>query len=130
MTPGVNYHKRIKGDSLEFSFKDGETEYQVKSDRLYRVKVGRLTGLWFRLRGIKKRFKIGFQDKKTEAIQVPDQVKVSSRLMKEVNESRALDKAMRGEFKVPLDLKKILLIMGFIVVVIIAYVLVTGEVVI
>lgn len=130
MGPGVDHHVRISGDSLEFSHKHGEKEYEVKADRLYRVRVGRITGLWFLLRGIKKRFLLGYQYEKTEPISPEGELKVTARVLREVNESKALGKALRGEFKLPMDLKKILLIMGFIVVVIIAYVLVSGGIVV
>ena len=125
MSPGVNQHYRIDGDSLEFEHEHDGKKYQVKADRLYRVRVGKLMGLWFRVKGIRKRFLIAFHHKKTKPIE-PVEIKVSARVLKEVNESRALGKALRGEFKLPMDLKKILLIMGFIVVVIIAYVMVMG----
>lgn len=126
MSPGVNHHEIISGEKLEFIHDMDGTEYEIKSERLYRVKVGPLTGLWFRLRGIKKRFIVSFQSEQTEPIAPAGELKVTARILKEVNESRALDKALRGEFSMPLDLKKILLIMGFVVVVIIAYVLVMG----
>ena len=125
MSPGVNDHFRIEGDSLEFEHEHGGKKYQVKADRLYRVRVGMMTSLWFRVKGIKKRFLVAFHHKKTSPI-APVDVKVTARVLKEVNESRALGKALRGEFKLPMDLKKILLVMGFIVVVIIAYVMVMG----
>ena len=126
MKPGVNDHFRIEGDSLEFEHEQDGKKYQVKADRLYRVRVGKMTSLWFMLKGIRKRFLIAFHHEKTKPIE-PVEIKVTARVLKEVNESRALGKALRGEFKLPMDLKKILLVMGFIVVVIIAYVMVTGE---
>lgn len=129
MSPGVNEHIRIEGDTLEFEHEHKNKTYQVKADRLYRVRVGTLTSLIFRLKGIKKRFLIAFHHKKTSPIK-PVGIKVSARVLKEVNESRALGKALRSEFRLPMDLKKILLIIGFIVVVIIAYVMVTGGMVI
>lgn len=126
MSPGVNDHQIVSGVELEWEFEhDGKT-YEIKSDRLYRVKVGRVVGLWFYLRGIKKRFLIVFQHEKTEPI-TAEEVDVSTRVLKKVNESKALGKALRSQFAVPMDLKKILLIIGFIVVVVIAYVMVTGE---
>lgn len=127
MRPGVNKHIRISNDELEFEHTENGKKYKINPDRIARVKVGRITSAIFRVRGIKKRFLIVFQHKKTESISAKAP-KVSGRVLKQVNESRALGKAMSSEFKLPMDLKKILLIMGFIVVVIIAYVLVTGEV--
>ncbi len=125
MSPGVNHHYRIEGDSLEFEHIHDGKKYQVKADRLYRVRVGKPTSLWFMVKGIKKRFLIAFHHKKTKPIE-PVDIKVTARVLKEVNESRALGKALRSEFRVPFDLKKILLIMGFVVVVVIAYVMVMG----
>jgi hypothetical protein len=129
MNPGVNDHVIVKGPELEFSHTHDGKDYEVKSDRLYRVKVGRLTSLWFYLRGIKKRFLIVFQHEKSKPV-TAQTVKVSTRVLKKVNESRALGKALRSQFAVPMDLKKILMIIGFLVIVVIAYVIVTGEVVI
>lgn len=125
MSPGVNDHYRIEGENLEFEHAHDGKKYEVKADRLYRVRVGLWMSLWFRVKGIKQRFLIAFHHKKTSPIK-PVDVKVSARVLKEVNESRALGKALRSEFRVPFDLKKILLIMGFVVVVVIAYVMVMG----
>lgn len=126
MNAGVNKHELIRGNQLDFKHKIGTREIEIKSDRLYRVKSGKLRGFYMILRGIKQRFIVVYQDTKTEPISPPE-VKVSANVLREVNESRALDKALRSEFSVPMDTKKILLIIGFVIVVIIAYVMVTGE---
>lgn len=127
MKPGVNKHKMIRGSSLEFEHKYELDTYAIKSDRLYRSKPGKLRKIYMKVRGVQERFFVVYQDKKKEPI-APPEVKVSAEILREVNESRALDKALRSEFHVPMDLKKILLIIGFLIVVIVAYVMVTGEV--
>lgn len=127
MSPGVNDHQIISGAALEWEFTHEKKKYQIKSERLYRVKVRLPLRVWFYLRGIKQRFLIVFQHKKTKPV-TAEEVEVSTRVLKKVNESKALGKALRSQFAVPMDLKKILLIIGFLVVVVIAYVMVTGEV--
>jgi hypothetical protein len=126
MRAGVNTHKMITGSELDLTHTEGSTKYTIKADRLYRVRPGRLARLIMRFKGVKQRFAIIFQQGKKTGISPPE-VKVSARVLKEVNESRAIDRALRSEFKVPLDLKKILMIIGFVVVVIVAYVYVMGE---
>lgn len=130
MKPGVNKHERVTGSQLEFTHTDDTTDYKIKSERLYRVKVGKFTGLLFRMRGIRQRFLVGYQHNQTDPIAPPDEIKVSARVLKEVNESRALDRALAGEFNLPMDPKKILILMGFVVIVAIAYLMITGGIVI
>ena len=129
MRPGVNPHKFVRGNSLDFEHEHESKKYKITSDRLYRVKPPIFTRFIFMLNGINQRFIVVFQKGKKKPIS-PQDVTVSSRILNEVKESRALDKALRGEWSVPWDLKKILIVMGFIVIVAIAYLVVTGEVVI
>lgn len=128
MTPGVDSHFTVYGDKLDFKHKVGEKEYVIKAERLYRIKPGILRKIVYKFRGIKESFIIVYQDNQTEPL-APVKVKVSARILKEVSESRALDKALRAEFKVPWDLRKILMVIGFLVVAIIVWVLISGEVV-
>ncbi len=128
MEPGVNRHSFIRGDSLEFEHKVNDKTFKIKPDRLYRVKPGLIGGIKMRLMSVTTRFIVVYQMGKTEPTQ-PEEVKVSSRILKEVHESRALDKSFRSEFSSPMDLKKILLIVGFLVIAVIVYILVSGEVV-
>jgi len=129
MKPGVNPHKFIRGSSLDFVYEHESNKYNITSDRLYRVKPGLFTRIMFILKGINQRFIVVFQKGKKTPI-APQKVEVSSRILNEVKESRALDKALRGEWSIPWDLKKILLVMGFIVLVAVVYLVVTGQVVI
>jgi hypothetical protein len=118
MRPGVNIHKRITGSELEFETKDGG------------VKVSPLERILFKLRGIERRFIVTFQHGETDPIKPLDGIDITSRVLKQVNESRALDKALRGEFKMGTDLKKLIMIIGVILVVVIAYVLYSGGIVV
>lgn len=127
MKPGVNDHVMIRGSSLDFKHEIDGTEYEIKSDRLYRVKPGFPVRIWMKIRSVRGRFTVVYPHKKTEPI-APTEISVTARILKEVKESRALDKALRGEFKVPMDMKKILLIIGFIVIVSVIYVLMSGEI--
>ena len=127
MNPGINKHELIRGGCLEFKHKIGDKEYEIKPDRLYRVKPRRLDKIIMRVKSVKKRFAVVYQYEKNEPIK-PESVKVTAQLLKEVNESRALDKALRSEFSIPFDLKKILLVVGVLVVAVIVYVLVSAEV--
>lgn len=127
MRPGVNDHIFVRGDSLDFEHEHDSKKFNITSDRLYRVKPGIFTRFMFKLKGINQRFIVSFQkDKKTPIS--PQSVKVSSRILNEVKSSRALDKALRGEFAVPMDLKKLIIIMEFIALVAVVYVLMTGQV--
>jgi hypothetical protein len=72
---------------------------------------------------------VTFQDGQTEPIS-QGTVKVTSRILKEVNESKALDKALKGEFRMGMDLKKILMILGIVLVVVISYVLYSGGLIV
>lgn len=125
MRPGVNDHVLIRGSKLDFIFEHDKKKYQIKSDRLYRVKPPRPLRLWWRFIGVKERFLSVYPHGEKEPIG-PTQVKVTTRILKQVNDSRALNKAMSSEFKVPWDLKKILMIVGFVVIVAVVYVLVMG----
>ena len=125
MRPGVNDHVTVSGSSLDFKHAHGNKNYEVKSDRLYRVKPRFPVRLWWWFIGVKERFTTVYRHKQTVPVE-PIPVQVTSRILKEVHESRALGQAMRSEFKVPMDLKKILMIVGFLVLVAIVYVLVMG----
>lgn len=127
MTPGVDKHFTVYGDSLDFKHKVGDQEYEIKAERLYRFKPGRARKILHKFRGIKESFVIVYQYEKTEPL-APVTVKVSARILKEVSESRALDKALRSEFSVPWDLKKIIMVIGFLVLAVIVWVVISGEV--
>ena len=127
MRPGVNDHVMIRGSSLDFEHEINGKKYEIKSDRLYRVKPGLPVRIWMKIRSVRERFTVVYPYKKTKAISPPD-VTVTARILKEVNESRALDRALRSEFKVPMDMKKILLIIGFLVICSVIYVLMSGDI--
>lgn len=125
MRPGVNDHVTVRGSSLDFKHEHGKKEYEVKSDRLYRVKPRFPVRFWWWFIGVKEKFITVYRHKQTVPVE-PIPVQVTARILKEVNESRALGQAMKSEFKVPMDLKKLLMIVGFLVLVAIVYVLVMG----
>ena len=127
MTPGVDKHETVYGDSLDFNHKIGNKTYKIKAERLYRFKPKLPRKILHKFRGIKQCFIIVYQDKKTEPL-APVDVKASARIIKEVSESRALDKALKSEFSVPWDLKKILMVIGFLVIAIIVWVVISGDV--
>ena len=127
MTPGVDKHFTVYGDSLDFTHEIDEKKYEIKAERLYRFKPSLARKIFYKFRGIKQCFIIVYQHKKTDPL-APVDVKVSARILKEVSESRALDKALRSEFSVPWDLKKILMVIGFLVIAIIVWVVISGDV--
>ena len=127
MTPGVDKNVIVYGDSLDFNHKIGNKTYNIKAERLYRFKPKLARKILHKFRGIKQCFIIVYQHKKTDPL-APVDVKVSARILKEVSESRALDKALRSEFSVPWDLKKILMVIGFLVIAIIVWVVISGDV--
>jgi len=129
MGPGVNQHEMIRGNSLDFEHDHDSKKFKITSDRLYRVKPGILKRLLFKFVGINQKFIVIYQKGKKLPVS-PVDIKISSRVLGEVKESRALDKALRSEFAVPMDLKKILMIMGFLIIAVIAWLVVTGQVVI
>ena len=126
-TPGLDTHFTVYGDTLDFSHKVEEKEYEIKAERLYRLKPKILKKMWYKLRGIKESFIIVYLNGKTEPL-APVKVEVSARILKEVSESRALDKALRSEFAVPWDLKKILMVVGFLVIAVVIWVVISGEI--
>lgn len=128
MTPGVNPHETVYNDELEFSHEFRNRTYEIKADRLYRLRPGKARKYFNRLRNVREVFTVAYLYKKTKPLG-PISVNVSNRILKEVNESRALDRGMRGEFKLPMDMKKLLMVVGVIVVVIVAYILVSGDLV-
>ena len=129
MKPGVNEHEMIRGDELSFNHEHGSKEFKITSERLYRVRPPIMKRIQFKLVGINQRFIVVFQDGKTEPIQ-PVNVNVSSRILSEVKDSRALFKALKNEFSIPMDLKRIVIIIGGIMIVALVYLVATGQVVI
>ncbi len=131
MKPGVNQHFELKGKSLNFDFRyddKGEAKtFNVKSDRLYRIKLGWRARLKYWFRGRQALFWVQFREGSDEPVNLP-KYEVSARILHEVNESRALDKAMDSEFKVPWDLKKFVIVFGVIVIGAIVYLYMTGQV--
>ena len=129
MKPGVNEHKMIRGDDLDFLYKYGSVDYEITSERIYRVKPGIITRFKFMLVGINQRFMVIFQEGKTVPLE-PVKVKVSTRILGEVKDSRALFKALKNEFAMPMDLKKIIIIVACVVIVALVYLVATGQMVI
>ncbi len=127
MIPGLNDHQVVDGDELDFTHKVGEKEYAVKAERLYRLKPRFLKGLWYKYKGIKTSFIVVYQHEKTDPV-APVEVAVSARILKKVSESRALDKALKSEFSAPWDLKKILMVIGFLVIAVVVWYLISGDV--
>ena len=127
MTPGIDDHVTEYGDKLDLTVDVNDKEYEIKAERLYRLKPKVHQRLWNKGRGIKQSFITVYQHEKTEPL-APVTVKVSSRILKEVSESRALDKALRSEFKVPWNLKTILMVIGFLVVAVVIYFVISGDV--
>ena len=127
MRSGVDDHVKIRGSSLEFEHKINGTKYTIEPDRLYRIKPGIGGKIWKWITGVKESFLVIYQHKNTKPISTP-KVQISARILKEVHESRALGTALKSEFKIPMDLKKIALIIGFVVIAAVVYVLVTGEI--
>lgn len=128
MKPGIDEHTKIRGSSLEFETPEiGEKKYKIKADRLYRVKPGQIGKLVKWIKGISGSFIAVYQDGETDPIETPS-VKISARILKEVQNSRALGSALKSEFKVPMDLKKILLIVGVVIIGAVVYILMSGEI--
>jgi len=129
MRPGVNYHEIFRGDKLEFEREYEKKKYKITSERLYRVKPPIMKRIQFKLMGINQKFIVTFQDKKYVPLE-PVTVKVSSRILGEVKDSRALFKALKNEFSIPMDLKRIVIIIGGIIIIALVYLVATGQVVI
>ncbi len=127
MTPGIDDHHTVYDDELSFEHEVGNKTYDIKAERLYRLKPGFLGKLGDKIVGVKERFIVVYQHNETEPI-APGEIAVSARILKEVGESSALDNALRSEFNVPWDLKKILMIIGFLVIAVIVWFLISGDV--
>ena len=129
MKPGVNHHEMIREDKLSFNHEHEKKEFKITSERLYRVKPPIMKRIQFKLVGINQRFIVVFQYGKTDPIQSVN-INVSSRILSEVKDSRALFKALKNEFSIPMDLKRIVIIIGGIMIVALVYLVATGQVVI
>jgi len=129
MEAGVNKHIFTRKNDLNFEYENDSDTYQIKSDRLYRVKPGILGRLIYKLKGINQGFIVIFQKEKKAPV-APVDVKITSNVLGEVRDSRALSKAFKAEFSVPMDLKKLLIIMAFVVVGVLVFLVMTGQVVI
>lgn len=129
MRPGVNSHIRVYSKTLEFKHKNGDLELEIDTDRIYRVKPSFAERIKFRIQGVSNKFTVIYREKKKAPVSF-ETSEVSSRVLKIIEESRALEKAMRDEFSIPWDLKKIVLIFGFLLVVAIVYLVATGQVVV
>lgn len=129
MRPGLNDHKFTRGDELDFQHDHDSKKYEIKSERIYRVKPGLKTRIQFKIVGIRQRFIIVFQDNKTEPL-TPVNVKISARILAEVADSQALKKALKNEFSVPMELKRIVIIIGLVILAAVIYLVATGQMVI
>jgi len=129
MDAGVNKHIFTRKNELNFGYENDSETYQIKSDRLYRVKPGLIGRLIYKLKGINQGFIVIFQKEKKVPV-APVDVKITSNVLGEVRDSRALSKAFKAEFSVPMDLKKILIIMGCAVIGVLVFLVMTGQVVI
>ena len=120
-------HRWIKtrNDSMAFNHTEGETEYSIETKDLYEIEPGAMTRLKWRLKGIKSGFIVVF-DKENKPIgyQAPSK---SAYLLKTVEESRALSKALRDEFKKAIEGKTLFMYVILIVVAIVAYLVITGQ---
>lgn len=129
MRPGVNDHEFFRSENLDFNHDHDSKKYEIKSERIYRVKPGLLKRIQFRIVGINQLFIIAFQDGKTEPIK-PGTVIITSRSLGEVNDSQALKKALKNEFAIPMDLKKIVIIIGCVLLAVVVILVATGQLVI
>lgn len=129
MKPGVNDHEFFRSEKLDFNHDHDSKKYEIKSERIYRVKPGLLKRIQFRIVGINQLFIIAFQDGKTEPIK-PGAVKITSRILGEVKDSKALKKALKNEFAIPMDLKKIVIIIGCVLLAVVVILVATGQLVI
>ncbi len=128
-SPGVDEHITVYGDKLDFEQEIEKKKYAIKAERLYRVKPGLWMRIFNKFRGVKESFVIIYLHNKKTAL-APVTVHASARIIYEVSQSRALNKAFSSEFSVPWDLKKILMVIGFLVVAVIIYVVISGDVII
>ena len=129
MKPGVNEHEFFRSEDLDVEHDHDSKKYEIKSERIYRVKPGLLKRIHFRIVGINQLFIIAFQAGKTEPIK-PGSVKVTSRILGEVKDSQALKKALKNEFAIPMDLKKIVIIIGCVLLAVVVFLVATGQLVI
>lgn len=129
MRPGLNEHNFTRGDELDFQHDHESKKYEIKSERIYRVKPGLKTRIQFKIVGLRQRFIIVFQHEKTEPLK-PVNVKISARILAEVADSQALKKALKNEFAVPMELKKIVIIAGLVIIAAVIYLVATGQMVI
>lgn len=129
MMPGVNKYTRVKSDKLEFKHKIGDMELEIESDRLYRVKSPLHEKIIFWIRGISNKFLVIYRKGKNKPVKF-ETSKVSARTMKIIEESRALEAAMKDEFSIPWDMKKFIIVLGALIIISVTYLVMTGQVVI
>lgn len=129
MTPGVNKHILVYTDALEFDHDEENLNLKIDSDRLFRVKPSFRERMIFRVRGVKNKFMVIYRKGKKTPVSF-ETADVSARVLKIIDESRALSKAMESEFSIPWDLKKAVIALGFLIIVVVAWLVATGQVVI
>lgn len=116
---------KVRNDAMIFKHKVGNKEISIETKDLYEIEPGTLARLRMRMKGIKSAFIVVF-DKKGEPIGYQP-AKRSAYLLKTVQESRALSKALRDEFKQAIEGKTLFMYIILIVVAIVAYLVITGQ---
>lgn len=126
---GVNHHEHIKTDKLETTHNYNEKPYHIDPQHLYIDKTGMFSGFNNRLRGLKQRFCIVFEQDKLEALgpHLAKSETVSSGLLHVVERSTIFRKAFDELFARQLGGKKILFILILCIVGVFVYLMWTGQ---
>lgn len=126
MREGVHPHHTVRKDNLQFKHKIEDVEYEVDPTTIYEWTPGLRRKLRWRLGGIKAGFIAVFREGTAKAISYKTPY-VSPRLIKIIYGNRALTKALKDEFKEAMDVKRLFMIFLVLVVGLVLYLALTGQ---
>ena len=126
MRPGVNSHRILRKDDLEFTHEIDGVNYEVDPTTIYIWEPKLRRRLRWRLKRIKKGFMAIFREGQPKAIEYKSP-KVTPNLIKVIYSSGALTKALKDEFKEGMNVKTLFMIFLVLAVGLVLYLALTGQ---
>lgn len=124
LKPGINDHSVHINENMNHEYES----YKIKPENLFKVSPGIFDRIRYRIQGIDSKFMVIFQETEDTPISY-ETPKYSSRVLKTVSTSKALSSALKDEFAKALDPKKFFMYFMLIVGAIIAYLVITGQII-
>lgn len=118
---GSNKHEILRKDTLEFS----HGNLKVQPEKIYLVASNPIYWIINKIQGIKARFLVIFLEGQTEALTYKTP-KISPSLLKIVEESRALSRALKDEFKEAVNVRQLFFFLIILIVGVVIYMAMTG----